>query len=95
MQREPKATPTDTGSGGAGQSEGTGGESAKPRRKRGRPGPQQSTKQDDERLYDAWKSGHYRTQKDMATEIGRRFSDVSDGIERHRKRLERRTKSGA
>ena len=41
----------------------------------------------DRRIYEAWKSGHYRTYADLALELSRDVRDVILALGRHRKRI--------
>ena len=61
---------------------------SKPLRKRGR--PKGSTKYDqkkDKRLYEAWNSGGYKTQKEVDDQFGETHGTTMSAVDRHRKKL--------
>ena len=65
---------------------------AKKKTKHRDPGrPADSDKKQDARIYDAWKSRHYRTQKDLANAFNLRVKEVGKAIDRERKRREKDT----
>lgn len=66
-----------------------GGDSMALARKRGRPAANTDAKED-ERIYNAWKTGCYRTYGELAPELGKHKRDVELAIDRHEKRLKRR-----
>jgi hypothetical protein len=57
------------------------------KRPRGRPAD--SDPRADKRIVDAWKSGQYRKHKDLAMALGMRATEVTQALDRHRKRAER------
>jgi hypothetical protein len=69
--------------GGTGQEAG----SHKKHRKRGR--PTDTDPKADEKIWDAWRTGEYKTYEGLARAFTKPMRDVRAALERHRKRLER------
>jgi len=63
---------------------------AAPRRPGGR--PSDTDHKADKRVFDAWKSGHYRTYADCARELNMSTEDVSLAVDRHEHRIRRKTR---
>ncbi len=63
---------------------------SKKTQKRGR--PVDTDPKADKQVYDAWKSGQYKTQAECARELGMEEKPAKNAIERHRKRLGRKSK---
>lgn len=59
-------------------------------KRRGRPADTDA--KEDERIYTAWKTGHYRTYAELAAELRLNKRDVGLAIDRHEKRQKRGTK---
>jgi hypothetical protein len=60
------------------------------RESKARPGrPADTDPKKDEKIYDAWKSGHYKTYEDLARDLGKTKYQIETAVDRHRKRLER------
>jgi hypothetical protein len=78
------------GNGGAGSAPGKSEDGKPARRKRGRPAD--TDQKQDKRIYEAWKTGQYKTQADCDRELGLSAGGTYAACERHRKRLERRNK---
>jgi hypothetical protein len=71
-------------------SSGPANESSQKSRPRGR--PRDTDLEGDKRIYDSWKSRRYIKHEDLARELCKPKREVSLALDRHRKRLERRSK---
>jgi hypothetical protein len=60
---------------------------ATPARKRGRPEDKTIDREQDKRIMDAWRSGHWRTFEELANELQLKTREVELAIGREKKRL--------
>ena len=68
--------------------------SRRKQRKRGRGRPRRSDLNEDQRIYDAWKTEQHPTYAELAGELGLKLQDVQRAIDRQRKRIKRKPGGG-
>jgi hypothetical protein len=57
--------------------------------KRGRGRPSDTDPEEDEKIFNAWKSSGYKVYADLALDLGKTEKEVAQAIDRHRQRLTR------